>query len=68
MDTKMRARTHARAQKLPAPTRKRNCFFDANLEKMPCRIRKRPQRPKSSFEHKPWRLQKGVKVMIILHF
>ena len=43
-------RTHARAQTLPAPIRKRNCFFDANLGKMPGRIRKRPQRPKSSFE------------------
>ena len=41
---------HARAQTLPAPIRKRNCFFDVNLGKMPGRTRKRPQRPKSSFE------------------
>ena len=47
------AHTHARARKLPARTRKRRRLFDAYPEKMPCRSRKRPQRPKSSFEFKP---------------
>ena len=63
----MRTRTHVHRSCL-RPYANATAFFDANLEKMPCRTRKRPQRPKSSFEHKPWKLQNGVKVTTVLHF
>ena len=59
--------THARAQKLLARTSKRSIFFDADPEKMPCRTRKRRKRRKSSFDHKPWKFQNGVKVTNVLY-
>ena len=63
----MRTRTHVHKAAC-AHTQTQQLFFDANLEKMPCHTRKRPQRPKNSFEHKPWKLQKAVKVTTVLHF
>ena len=65
------AHTHARAQTLPAPIRNRNCFFDANLEKMPGRIengRRGPKAASSNFEHKPLKPENGLKVTTVLHF
>ena len=66
IDTQMRTHTHAHRIYLRAHANA--AIFDADLEKMPCRTRKRPQRPKSSFEHKPWKLQNGVKVTNVLYF
>ena len=56
------------SSKLPARTHKRSRLFDADPVKMPCRTGKRRKRRKSSFEHKPWKLQNGVKVTNVLYF